>query len=640
MHKLLTRLIRKAGYKEGAADSEEKFLKLLSDAFEHADEDRWMLEHSLNVTSQELIDKNNKLLNKLDDIEEYKRHIEVSLIRQRTILDISKEVIVEFNLEGEITHINQSGCDFIGLCEKEALKLNATEVLHTILPLFKHPDVFIEEIHTMFNSVSESLSGSFETNDGRHYEYYSAPELIKNQCVGRVWYCRDVTELKKQKKMLSIQAHSDSLTGLANRFSIIATIRKLIENKAKTPFSLVLIDLDDFKKINDSLGHLAGDEALKIFANRLTRKVKRPDLLSRLGGDEFLVILKHRPNVDIISRVKSILSSLDDPIAVENHLYQLSLSIGIASYPEHGKQVSEILGKADIAMYEAKKLGKNQYKEFDSELDKLVQNKIYVEGRLNLAIVENRFELHYQPKIDIKSGQIISMEALVRWRDNGTLIYPDEFIPIAEDKGLIGKITDCVLEIACRTLHGWNGIEYFGDLAIAVNISAKDVSNPKFYSNLVNLFEKYDFNKSLLELELTESAVISNLDSVKETLTQLKHAGIKVAIDDFGTGYSSLAYLQALDIDYLKIDRQFIMALLDEPKANAIVQSIIDVGKNLDLCLIAEGVEDKALLDKLMSMGCDQAQGYFVCRPLPYKQLVNFLELHNFNVSSRDDCVY
>jgi diguanylate cyclase (GGDEF)-like protein len=625
MHHLLARLLKKSGFSGTDSAQYEYFIRLLSDAFVHADEDRFMLEHSLNLTSKELTENNHKLRTKLADIAKYQRSLELSVTRQKAILDASPEAVIEFNISGEITHINQSGCTFLDFDEQTALALDATQVLHAILSLFTEPDVFIEQIQAMFNSKEAQLTGNFETIHGRYYEYYSVPELIQGEYVGRVWCCRDITDLKTQKALLSKQANCDPLTGLANRFNIIAIVNKMLQSDVVRPFALVLIDLDDFKKINDSLGHLAGDDALKICANRLERRIQQPNRLARLGGDEFLVVLMLDCLPGICEQLDHILSAFEDPIKIEGNSYQLSLSVGVASYPAHGKEVSEILGKADIAMYQAKKQGKNQYKLFDSALEQRVQKEIYIEEKLNQAIMFKQFELYFQPKIDIASGQVVSLEALIRWPNNGRVIFPDEFIPIAEDKGLIGKITDCVLEMACDTLSKWHGLAHLKDLSIAINISGKDISVDDFYEKLSSLLSRYKFNPSLLELELTESALISNLANVKATLKRLKDLGIKVAIDDFGTGYSSLAYLQALDIYYLKIDRQFVAALLSEPKAEAIVQSIIDVGKNLGLYLIAEGVEQSAHLDKLQEMGCDQAQGYFICRPLPSSELLKFL---------------
>ena len=625
MHHLLARLLKKSGFSGIDSAQYDHFIRLLSDAFVHADEDRWMLEHSLNLTSKELTENNSQLRTKLADIDKYQRSLELSVTRQKAILDASPEVVVEFNICGEITHINQSGCTFLGCDEHTALTLDATQVLHSILSLLTAPDVFIEQIQAMFDSKEAQLTGNFETIHGRYYEYYSVPELIHGEYVGRVWCCRDITDLKAQKALLSKQANCDSLTGLANRFNIIATVNRMLQSDVVKPFALVLIDLDDFKKINDSLGHLAGDDALKICAKRLERRVQQPNRLARLGGDEFLVVLMLDSLPAIREQLEHILNAFIDPIKIEGNCYQLSLSVGVASYPAHGKEVSEILGKADIAMYQAKKQGKNQYKLFDSALEQRVQKAIYIEEKLQQAITLKQFELYFQPKINIGSGQVESLEALIRWPSNGRMIFPDEFIPIAEDKGLIGKITECVLEMACDTLSQWHGLAHLKDLSIAINISGKDISVDNFYEKLERLLSRYKFNPSLLELELTESALISNLSNVKATLKQLKKLGIKVAIDDFGTGYSSLAYLQALDIYYLKIDRQFVAALLSEPKAEAIVQSIIDVGKNLGLCLIAEGVEQAEHLDKLQRMGCDQAQGYFICRPLPLSELLKFL---------------
>ncbi|MBQ4861899.1 EAL domain-containing protein [Pseudoalteromonas sp. MMG013] len=625
MHHLLARLLKKSGFSGIDSPQYARLIGLLSEAFEHADEDRWMLEHSLNLTSKELTENNLELRTRLVDIDKYQRSLELALTRQKAILDASPEVVVEFNISGEITHINQNGCKFIGCDEHTALALDATQVLHTILSLLTSPDIFIEQIQAMFVSKKAQLTGNFETIHGQFYEYYSVPELIQGEYIGRVWCCRDISDLRAQKVLLSQQANRDSLTGLANRFNIIETVNRMIKKENPQPFALVLIDLDDFKKINDSLGHLAGDDALKISAKRLERRVVKPDLLARLGGDEFLVVLTTQDLQEIHLRLAHILSAFHDPIKIEGNCYQLSLSVGVATYPAHGDQVSEILGKADIAMYQAKKQGKNQYKLFDAALEERVQKAIYIEERLRQAILLKQFELYFQPKIDISSREVVSLEALIRWNVNGHMIFPDEFIPIAEDKGLIGKITDCVLEMACETLSQWHGLAHLKNLSIAINISGKDISVDNFFEKLAGLLKRYKFEPSLLELELTESALISNLANVKDTLMHLKNLGIKVAIDDFGTGYSSLAYLQALDIHYLKIDRQFVAALLTEPKAEAIVQSIIDVGKNLGLGLIAEGVEQAEHLARLDAMGCDQAQGYYICRPLPLSELIKFI---------------
>jgi diguanylate cyclase (GGDEF)-like protein/PAS domain S-box-containing protein len=440
-------------------------------------------------------------------------------------------------------------------------------------------------------------------------------EDIPIRTVGTV---QDITEQKKTEKKIQHMALHDALTGLPNR--VLAkermenTIRYAQENGTKT--ALLFIDLDGFKTINDTLGHSVGDSILKQVANRLKECIRSLDTLCRLGGDEFLLILSGiESNQDIVVIVEKVLEEFTSPINVLHHNLPVSMSIGIALYPDHGEHFESLLQKSDTAMYKAKDAGKNTYCFYSEQMKHILIAEFKLQNDLRQALRENQFLLHYQPQIDLATKRIVGVEALIRWSHPQLgMIPPMQFISIAENNGLIVPIGEWVIHEACRQLALWKeqGIR----TSIAINISAIQFKR----GNLVEIVEKAlqesGIEPSCLEFELTESIMMHDTEKTLEVVRQLKNLGLQLSIDDFGTGYSSLAYLKRFTVDKLKIDQSFVRDIVSDPEDAIIVSTIIQMAKSLNLKTIAEGVENQAVLEIIESFECDEVQGYHYSKPI------------------------
>ncbi|WP_111979032.1 sensor domain-containing protein [Algibacillus agarilyticus] len=631
MHSLLARILRKQGHGIKVTPEMAGFLDHISEAFDQADDDRKMLEHSLQLTSNELNDINGKLNNQLEQVKGFQHETENMLIKQKALLDASPEAMFSFNLAGEIVQINQSGCDFFNKEEIEIVAMTGEDVLVMILKKVLEPDEFLAKINPMFNSKHARLHGFINTLDEKTYEYYSVPELAGDRYIGRVWCCRDITNIKRQEALLKYRAYHDTLTDLPNRTFLIETLEKniILSERNKARMAVIFIDLDDFKKINDTVGHAAGDNFLKTITIKLNRILRKGDVLARIGGDEFVLVLESRNEGELYEEfdtaVKRLLAVFQSPFIVKGKRFVVTCSAGMARFPEDAKQANELIGKADMAMYQAKRQGKNKVVMFDSSLEENIQHRIYNEEKLHHAIKNKEFVLHYQPQIDIKTGNLIGVEALIRWEiSHGELIYPDQFIGLAEEMGLISRITELVLETVCERREAWRTIPTLANVPISINLSALDFNNDQFIQNVFEIMGTYNFDSSLLEFELTETAVFDDLEKVRNVLSKLKQHFVKIAIDDFGTGYSSFSYLQDLDIDYLKIDKSFVQDLQQNKRSVAIVKSIIDIGVNLGLTVIAEGVETEEDAAFLKAHGCHIGQGYLYSKPVPEQQLIAY----------------
>ena len=434
-------------------------------------------------------------------------------------------------------------------------------------------------------------------------------------------------------------AYHDSLTGLPNRLMFrnylnraTAEARRDMQNLA-----VLFLDLDNFKRINDTLGHQAGDKLLEAFSDRLSMQLRETDIvthasqseasqvIARLAGDEFIILLPRISGpVEPQKVAKRILSSLSEPFKISVQELYVSASIGIAIYPEDGETSGELLKNADIAMYHAKKLGRNNYQYYSSKLNEAAAEKLKIEGKLRHALNNNSLELYYQPQVNTVSGDITGVEALLRWNDPDLgSIGPDVFIPIAEEFGLIVKISDWIIDEACRTAQKWARL-FSQPLTMSINISAVHFNEDSLVDTIADSLKRSGLNPNYLELELTETSILQDLSQASETLDAFKSMGLKLALDDFGTGYSSLSYLMKLPFDKLKIDQSFIRNLKTETKGAAIVSAIISMSHSLGMSVIAEGVEDAEHMRILLPMHCDQVQGYYISRPLPANKFEQF----------------
>lgn len=434
-------------------------------------------------------------------------------------------------------------------------------------------------------------------------------------------------QLASANKALEHLALHDALTKLPNRTLFHDRVEQaiLIARREKKSFALLSLDLDKFKPINDTLGHHAGDLVLQEVAIRMGNCLRQSDTVARMGGDEFAILLLNITTPDdVMVTVNKIIRAIIKPISINDKKLAIGTSIGIVMFPLHGDNLATLMCRADSAMYAAKH-AQNAYAFYNEEIEKESAERLALQLDLHNAIDTDQFILHYQPKIDFGSQRVVGVEALVRWQhpERG-LIYPDEFITIAEKNGLMKAFTLKVLEIALRQCEQWH--ETHINLSMAINISAINLQDPVFPDSVAEILEKFNIAPTYIELEITETAIMTDPLRAIENITKLSAMGLQVSIDDFGTGYSSMAYLQKLLVAKIKIDKSFVMEMDKNKNDDVIVRSTIDLGHNLGLKVIAEGVENQESWNRLKEMGCDSAQGYFMSRPIPADQFMQWIK--------------
>lgn len=433
--------------------------------------------------------------------------------------------------------------------------------------------------------------------------------------------------VSRQARQLTAQALHDSLTGLPNRSLLQDRIEQAIEHSRRSnhSFCIVLMDLNRFKEVNDTLGHNVGDELLREVSRRLKGLVRSEDTVARMGGDEFVIVLQGMEEADISSFADKLRSTLEGAFFWGSQSIDIDASAGIAIFPSHADDANSLIRYADIAMYLAKRSGRD-YVVYSPDQEQVNRDMLSLKSQLREAIHSGQLTLHYQPKIDHRSYRVIGLEALARWNhpEKG-LLAPDDFIPLAEEAGLIGEVTRWVLTTSIAQLASLHAKGY--RLTMGVNLSARNLHDLELPALISTLLAGNEVAPEYLTLEITESAVMFNPADALAILDRLDRMGITLAIDDFGTGYSSLAHLRQLPVDEIKIDKSFVIDMEENENDAVIVRSIIDLAHNLGLKVVAEGVDTKDAWDTLTVLGCDQSQGYFMSRPLPEGALIQWLEV-------------
>ena len=438
----------------------------------------------------------------------------------------------------------------------------------------------------------------------------------------------NITQRKETEQQLEHQATHDPLTGLPNRLLLEDRVHHAIEvaRRENRRIGLMFIDLDRFKIVNDSLGHVAGDELLKVVSGRLRHTLRRSDTVARLGGDEFVVVLTHFQNSGELADVaEKIARSLEEPVELAGHVVHVGASIGIALYPEDGDNFHDLMKDADTAMYRAKQKGRNTFCFYDARMNDEALDRLKLEEALRRALIRGEFQLYYQPQIDLQTGMMTSVEALIRWNcpERG-LVSPGVFIPVAEESNLISMIGWWVLEEACRQLAVWRA-SGMAPIKVAVNVSGRQFLNHALVECISDLLRQYEVHPSLLEIELTESTVMAEPERAIEQLSRLRDIGIQVSVDDFGTGYSSLSYLKRLPLNTIKVDRSFVRDVNSQSDNAAIVSAILGLADALDMSIVAEGVETEGEETHLRDAGCIKVQGFRYAQPMPADQLVTWV---------------
>jgi diguanylate cyclase (GGDEF)-like protein len=431
---------------------------------------------------------------------------------------------------------------------------------------------------------------------------------------------RNLKQVKEYEKKLHEMAYHDQLTGLENRASLLENMREIVDRRDGRQCALLFIDVDNFKYINDVMGHTFGDRMLQLIGDRLKNLAKENMKVYRLGGDEFIILIDRFADPEEIEKwTVTILKELKKQIELDNSILFNTVSIGVSLYPDHGNTMDELLKKADIAVYKAKSAGKNRIVIYNEPMNEAVTERMCIESCLRTALENNEFELYYQPQLDLETNAISGFEALLRWRSRELgLVAPDRFIKIAEDTHQIIAIGEWVLRNACvflKKLHQAGN----KDLSISVNISMLQLLQDDFTDFVFETLDIVYLEPHYLELEITESILMESYETIPGKLKTLREHGVKIALDDFGKGYSSLTYLRNLPISTLKIDKTFIDTISGPDKNKSLTDHIVNIGKSMDLCVIAEGVETQEQLDYLKEHKCTKIQGYLFSRPLPEK---------------------
>jgi diguanylate cyclase (GGDEF)-like protein/PAS domain S-box-containing protein len=528
---------------------------------------------------------------------------------------------------GDIIAVNRAFTDITGYEAAEAIGKNPK-----LLKSDRHDDAFYRD---MWQSLRERGSWVGEIwNRRKNGEAY--PEILSissiygsdGNATHYVAVFHDITDMKRKEEQIRHQAYHDALTGLPNRSLANDRLEMAIlhAKRVGTKVALFFLDLDHFKKVNDSLGHAFGDRLLQKAGKRLLEIVREEDTVARLGGDEFLVIaVGISSEQQLIELAERLVGCFAYPFQVDRHELHITFSIGITLYPDDGENIADLTRNADVAMYQAKQQGRNSYSLFTPELSERASCRMQLEKELRQAIKERRFVVFYQPKICLHSNRVSGLEALVRWKKaDGTMMSPSEFIPPAEETGLIIPLGEIVLEESCRAMQHLDNLG-LDHMKVAVNLSPVQFLQPQLISRTLAILEECNFEPSRLELEITETTMMTNLQEGVHKLNQLVDEGISISIDDFGTGYSSLYYLKNLPIDTIKIDQTFIRDITHDFNDAQIVETIILMAKNLGIGVVAEGVETAEQLELLSRFHCEQVQGYYFSRPLPLEELVEYL---------------
>lgn len=549
------------------------------------------------------------------------RRAEEELRLAATVFDSSVEAIMITDAQLRILSVNRAFSDLTGF--------GSSEVIGNTPDMLSSPRFDAEQYETVWGEARRRGSWQGEIwqrrRDGSEFPEWLSISVVRDHAdivTHFVAVFTDITERKASEARIAFLAHHDPLTTLPNRTLFQDRLEQALGRAERSAqiAALLFLDLDRFKTINDSLGHLAGDRLLQAVAERLTQCVRDTDTVCRQGGDEFLIVLADIADTDVPARVaEKILRRLSEPFEIDGHVLGTSFSIGIAVFPNDGRDTDALMKNADTAMYHAKESGRNTYRFFTEAMNANALERLQLENQLRQALDRGELLLNYQPQVDMVTGDVVGAEALIRWQSEALgFVPPGRFISIAEESGLIVPIGRWVLRQACLHAKEWQQAG-LPPVAVAVNISALQFRRDDIVESVRSVLHETGLDPRWLELELTESLLMQHAEEVLETVERLKALGVRLSIDDFGTGYSSLSYLKRFDVDRLKIDQSFVRDVVDDPDDAAIVRAIIQLGRSLKLDVIAEGAEARAQVDFLVREGCREAQGYYFCPPVTHE---------------------
>lgn len=537
----------------------------------------------------------------------------------------SASAFILLNRDGLVEYVNPS---FTAITQYSADEVQGRRLSE--LPALENlSDLLFDSASSL--SDHNSWQGEFKSRRKNLEPYWSHLSLSKvhaddGSLTHYIGIYEDITESKHSQQRIERLAYSDNLTGLGNRYAFIRALENRFATTSTRPASLLLVDIDNFKRINDSLGHQTGDKLLVSLARRLRNSLTPNGILARFASNEFAILLEGNGVEDSQRIAQQMLHTLDKPLFVDNQLISITGSVGLACAPEHGEDPQTLMKHAGLALHKAKANGKHQLQVFTEALNAEANYKLFVENNLRRALTQNELEVFYQPKLCLKTGQLVGMEALLRWHhpEKG-MIRPDQFISVAEETGLIIPIGKWVVRQACRMSKQLEAIG-LGTLQVAINLSPKQFSDPDLVGSIASILQEEQLTPGLLELELTESLLLEATEDTRHQLGRLKSLGLTLAMDDFGTGYSSLSYLKKFPIDVIKIDRSFIKDIPENQDDMEITSAVIAMAHNLKLKVVAEGIETAAQLSILRRQQCDIGQGYLFDRPIPGRELIESLK--------------
>ena len=621
---LLRRQLKKLGLAEDRIPDRNAwglFLDKVEHAYESSDQERYLLERSLTISSKEM--------------REVYEQLKTSEKRYALAAQGANDGLWDWDLENDTAYYSSRWAEILGITPIPDQIPSKKSWLERI-----HPD----DYENVVGELNRHIDGETEHFENEHrvlhrdgnYRWVLSRGLAVRDGDGRAYRLAgsltDITSRKVAEKRLAHEAVHDSLTGLPNRAHLMDKLSKkliLVREGLSPGFSVLFVDLDRFKVINDSLGHQAGDILLKEISSRLGGTIRPSDMVARLGGDEFVIVIdnaRDRSDIELIS--KRVIDSVEQPITVDSQRLYTSASIGIVEVNEKYNSADDIVRDADFAMYRAKAKGKGRFEFFDNDKHSNSQSLLMLELGLRDAIEECQFVLNYQPIVSVIDERIIGFESLIRWNhpEKG-FVSPADFIPVAEDTGLIVEIGEWVLNESCRQLKEWQAkTPNAQEMIVSVNLSAKQLEDDGLIDTVARALSSHKMNASSLKLEITESAIMTNADSMIERVTDLRELGVLLSIDDFGTGYSSLSYLHKFPVDTLKVDRSFISRIGVDKENSEIVATIIGLGESLGMKVVAEGVETIEQTEFLQSIKCDYAQGFYWSKPLEQQKALRLID--------------
>ncbi|MFN6582164.1 MAG: EAL domain-containing protein [Aulosira sp. ZfuVER01] len=566
------------------------------------------------------------------EIAERKRiqtELEKSLSLQCATLESTADGILVVDSQGNIAGFNQKFLQMWRIPEQLIASQKYGKALRLAIKQLEAPRQYLATIRELHLNPDLQIYDAIAFKDGRVFERYSQPQSIGGKIVGRVWSFRDVTAHKLAEAKIRHQALHDLLTNLPNRVLFNERLSQALAQAQKSGSKLAVcfLDLDRFKTINDTLSHAIGDKLLQSVAQRLTQCLRDCDTIARWGGDEFTLLLPEIKDTQEVAQIQDrILAAFKPVFNIENYHLHISPSIGIALYPLHGQDAETLIKHADAALYIVKSQGRNNYQFYHSAINSGSSELLILENSLHYALERQEFEIYYQPQVNSSTGKITKIEALLRWRHLQLgCIAPEKFIPLAEETGLIVPIGEWVLKTACTQNKFWQDTLGLPSLSVAVNLSARQFQQPNLVNIVTQILSTTQLTPQCLELEITESIAMQNVDFTQKVLSELYALGVSISIDDFGTGYCSLSYLKNFPIHGLKIDKSFIRDLSNDQYDAAITTAIIALAHGLKLAVVAEGVETEEQRNLLQVLDCELMQGYLFSRPLSAEDTTKLL---------------